>query len=181
MEAVLFQHLVDTWYDRLYRFALSLARNTDDACDLTQEAFARFAEKGHELRDRNKAKSWLFTVLYREFLNSRRLRLREVSGEVDGFLDQQPAEPTESKFAIDAKAAVAALMELDENFRVPLSLFYLESHSYKEIAEVLNVPIGTVMSRISRGKEQLRKKLEDGVRGTANIVQMPPQKGQRHG
>jgi RNA polymerase sigma-70 factor (ECF subfamily) len=181
MEGVLFQHLVDAWYDRLYRFAFSLSRNGDDAFDLTQQTFARFAEKGSSLRDRNKAKSWLFTVLYREFLNSRRSRLREVSGDADGLIEQQPAEPSQSSFAIDVQAAMSALLELEENFRVPLSLFYLESHSYREIAEVLNIPIGTVMSRISRGKEQLRRRLETGAAGAPNVVQMPPQKGQRHG
>jgi len=181
MDGLMFQHLVDAWYDRLYRFAFSLARNGDDALDLTQQTFARFAEKGQSLRDQGKAKSWLFTVLYREFLNSRRVRVREVSGDVDGFIEQQPSEPAQSSFAVDVQVAMKALTELDENFRVPLTLFYLESHSYKEIAEVLNIPIGTVMSRISRGKEHLRRKLESGTGGAANVVQMPPQKGQRHG
>ncbi len=70
----MFQRLIDTWYDPLYRFALSRSRNGDDALDLTQSTFARWAEKGHGLRDGDKAKSWLFTVLHREFLDSRRLK-----------------------------------------------------------------------------------------------------------
>ena len=77
MDAPLFQQLVDSWYDPLYRFALSLSRNGDEALDLTQQTFARWAEKGHGLRDSTKAKSWLFTVLYREFLTGRRHQQRE--------------------------------------------------------------------------------------------------------
>lgn len=181
MEAALFQRLVDTWYDHLYRFALSLARNGDDALDLTQQTFARYAEKGHSLRDASKAKSWLFTVLYREFLNSRRLRLRESTTEKEDFFDHQPAEATQSAYAADAPGALAALTQLDETFRAPLVLFYLENHSYKEIAEILDVPIGTVMSRISRGKEQLRRKLQSGTRDAGKIVQLPTNPAERHG
>ena len=90
MDPSTFQQLIDAWYDPLYRFALSLARNGDDALDLTQQTFARWAEKGHTLRDKDRAKSWLFMVLYREFLDSRRLRQREVLGEVEVALDRQP-------------------------------------------------------------------------------------------
>lgn len=160
MEGGIFQQLVDTWYDSLYRFALSLSRNADDALDLTQQTFARWAEKGHGLRDSSKAKTWLFTVLYREFLNSRRLRLRETTVAEEGFFEGIPGEDRSSPRAFDGQQALAALREIDATFRVPLVLFYLENHSYREIAEILQVPIGTVMSRISRGKEQLRRRLQ---------------------
>jgi hypothetical protein len=94
MDASHFQQLIDTWYDPLYRFALSLARNSDDALDLTQQTFARRAEKGHTLREQDRAKSWLFTVLYREYLDSRRQEQREVPGETEALLDgQSPTRP----------------------------------------------------------------------------------------
>ncbi len=183
MDASFFQQLVDTWYDPLYRFALSLSRNGDEAMDLTQQTFARWAEKGHGLRDSGKAKSWLFTVLYREFLNNRRSRLRESPPSDENYFDSVPAEESGPLRSIDGQQALAALREIDEVFRAPLVLFYLESHSYKEIAEVLDVPIGTVMSRIARGKEQLRRKLrsrEDGKIG--KIVPLPSStKGNHHG
>ncbi|MDE3084029.1 MAG: RNA polymerase sigma factor [Verrucomicrobiota bacterium] len=179
MKAELFQRLVDTWYDSLYRFALSLSRNGDDALDLTQQTFARWAEKGHGLRDQDKAKSWLFTVLYREFIDARRLRQREVSDEA--ALDRQPPEPCPIAIRIDSNTAMAALRELDPTFRAPLALFYLENHSYKEIAEILDVPIGTVMSRISRAKEQLRIKLQNAAAGPAKVVPMRLWKEDHHG
>lgn len=183
MDAPFFQQLVDTWYDPLYRFALSLSRNGDEALDLTQQTFARWAEKGHGLRDTSKAKSWLFTVLYREFLTNRRSRLRESPPADETYFDSVPSDDNGPSRSIDGQQALTALREIDEVFRAPLVLFYLENHSYKEIAEILDVPIGTVMSRIARGKEQLRRKLrsrEDGQ--TGKIVPLPPStKGTHHG
>jgi len=70
---------------------------------------------------------------------------------------------------------------LDETFRAPVSLFYLESHSYKDIAEILDIPIGTVMSRIARGKEHLRTKLQIAAAGPGKVVPMRPSKGEQHG
>jgi len=181
MEASTFQQLIDAWYDPLYRFALSLARNGDDALDLTQQAFAKWAEKGHTLRDKDRAKSWLFMVLYREFLDSRRLKQREVLGEVEAALDKQPVARLTAGSGIDAATVIAALGMLDETFRAPVSLFYLESHSYKDIAEILDIPIGTVMSRIARGKEHLRTKLQIAAAGPGKVVPMRPSNGEQHG
>jgi RNA polymerase sigma factor (sigma-70 family) len=184
MDPSTFKRLIDAWYDPLYRFALSLSRNADDALDLTQQTFARWAEKGGTLRDPAKAKSWLFMVLYREFLNSRRLRQREVLGDTDAGLELEPVRSNSAETRIDSGTAIAALWELDEIFRVPITLFYLENHSYKEIADVLDLPIGTVMSRISRAKVQLRQKLQDppAAQKTENkVVPMPPAKGSHHG
>jgi RNA polymerase sigma-70 factor (ECF subfamily) len=178
MDSSMFQRLIDSWYDPLYRFALSLSRNADDALDLTQQTFARWAEKGSTLRDSDKAKSWLFMVLYREFLDTRRLRQREVLGEAEAALDRNPVKSSNAaETKIDSGTALAALWELEEIFRVPLTLFYLENHSYKEIAEILNLPIGTVMSRISRAKEQLRQKLQNTSATQNKIVPMPRAKG----
>src|ERR1700679_1691435 len=71
-----FEEIVDRYYPMLYRFALSLARNEPDACDLTQQTFSVWAKKGHLLRDATKVKSWLFTTLCREFISVRRRELR---------------------------------------------------------------------------------------------------------
>lgn len=161
MDPTDFEHIVNTWYDPLYRFALSLARNTEDALDLTQSTFARYAEKGRHVNDPQKAKSWLFTVLYRDFISQRRRSWRLVFDS-----DAMPAVPSGdpdhfgADKIIDCAAALAALVELDEHFRAPLTLFYLQELSYREIAQVLNLPIGTVMSRLTRGRLALRRALE---------------------
>jgi RNA polymerase sigma-70 factor (ECF subfamily) len=156
-----FQNLVEQYYAELYRFAFSLARNGDDASDLTQQTFAIFARKGDDLRDPAKCKSWLFTTLYREFLKeaSRSKRIVSMDGE-----DASPGDlavsniPSPSRTA-EHHEALEALASLEESHRSVLSLFYLDHCPYHEIAEILGVPIGTVMSRISRAKEALRERL----------------------
>ncbi len=149
-----FAALVESHYAGLFRFALSLAREESGAADLTQQTFLKWARHGDQLRDRSKAKTWLFTTLHREFLAARR-KIRDVAGEEE--LESLPAPRVEAGDQIDAKAAVAALAALDESYRAPVAMFYLEDMSYAEIAECLEIPIGTVMSRLSRGRERLRK------------------------
>jgi len=168
-----FTHLVDRYYAALYRFALSLARSQADACDLTQQTFYVWATKGHTLRDTAKAKTWLFTTLYREFLRGRRRDTRLTS------LEELP--PGENDIAddeidrlrqLDGTLVLEALGAVAEVFRAPLTLFYLEDLSYQEIAETLGVPVGTVMSRLSRGKDQLRAALAAQAQGP-QIVPFP--------
>jgi len=155
-----FQALVDLHYEDLYRFAFSLARNPSDASDLTQHAFAVFAQKGDQIREAARAKSWLFTTLYREFLRQKNREQRSVP------LDALPPEAVETAVEpeiegeSDKREVLALLASLDEEQRAILGLFYLKQNSYKEIAQILGIPMGTVMSRISRAKEALRKKME---------------------
>ncbi len=158
-----FQQLVDDHYQALYRFAYSLAKSPDRASDLVQQVFCVWAQKGHQLKDRSKAKTWLFTTLYREFLGQARRRTRFPEDDIEDSDYQLSAEETDTPRHMDAKHAVVLLASLDETFRAPLTLFFLQQHSYKEISSILDIPIGTVMSRISRGKEQLRKKMKDEV------------------
>ncbi|MCH7224542.1 RNA polymerase sigma factor [Haloferula sp. A504] len=155
-----FQDLVDAHYEALYRFALSLSKNRETAADLVQQTFCIWARKGGQLRDRSKAKTWLFTTLHREFLaharKARRFSDEELTEAVAGRVE---ATEDESDRHLDGQRALELLGELDETFRAPIVLFYLQQHSYKEIAEILDVPIGTVMSRISRAKAMLRRRM----------------------
>lgn len=156
-----FEQLVDRYYAPLYRFALSLAKSASEASDLTQQTFYLWASKGHQLRDRSKVKSWLFTTLYREYVSTYRHNTKFQHVElVDAAADLPSIAPSIFN-DIDGGTVVAALAQVDDAFRAPLTLFYLEELSYKEIADVLEVPIGTVMSRLSRGKTQLRQLLLD--------------------
>ena len=160
MSSEVFSQLVDAHYLPLYRFALSLAKNSADAGDLVQQTFFIWATKGHGLRETTKAKSWLFTTLYREFLRGRRRDARATSIEdLPPGETEVAAEEIDRVAKMDAASVVAALHKVDEVFRAPLTLFYLEDLSYQEIADALDVPIGTVMSRLSRGKAQLRAAL----------------------
>ena len=158
-----FEKLVEDFYMPLYRFALSLSRRESDAADLTQQTFFLWASKGHQLRDESKVKTWLFTSLYREFLGRKRRQDRFVEAENNAEAIGALTVPAAVVNQLDGEIVHRALLELEEIYRAPLTLFYLQQHSYKEIAETLEIPIGTVMSRISRGKEQLRKALADDL------------------
>jgi RNA polymerase sigma factor (sigma-70 family) len=154
-----FQQLVDRHYAALYRFGISLSGNAEAASDLVQQTFFLWASKGHQLRDSAKAKSWLFTTLYREYLATYRRSVKFPQVELDDATVELPTLEPAMLDEVDGATVVDALARLEEVYRAPLTLFYLQDLSYKEIAEVLEVPIGTVMSRLSRGKEQLRRLL----------------------
>ncbi len=174
MSNPVFTQLVDAHYGALYRFALSLARSEADACDLVQQTFYIWATKGAALRDAAKAKTWLFTTLYREFLRGRR-RDGRVTALEDLSPEEQdlPAETIDHVRRLDGVQVVEMLQQVDEVFRAPLTLFYLEDLSYQEIADTLEVPVGTVMSRLSRGKAQLRAALARNAAATAGSKIVP--------
>jgi len=177
-----FQQLVDRHYVPLYRFALSLSKSEADAADLTQQTFFLWASKGNQLRDRSKARSWLFTTLYREFLSRRRHEIRFPEVELDDVHEEEMSISTNLS-AFDSATVLQALGEVEEPFRAPLTLFYLQQFTYHEIADVLDVPIGTVMSRLSRGKAQLRKRLlsKEEVLGNKVIALQSDRREELHG
>ena len=154
-----YEQAVNSFYEGLYRFAHSLAGNADDACELTQEAFARLLTKGGQLRDRSKVKAWLFTTLYRTFLGWKRRETRHPHFEIGSVEDELPSVTPDLVDKLENQAVGDSLLEIEERYRVPLALFYFENHSYEEISELLDVPIGTIMSRLSRAKELMRKSL----------------------
>ena len=154
-----YEQAVNSFYEGLYRFAHSLAGNADDACELTQEAFARLLANGGQLRDRSKVKAWLFTTLYRIFLGWKRRETRHPHFEIGSVEDELPSVTPDLVDKLENQAVGDALLEIEERYRVPLALFYFENHSYEEISELLDVPIGTIMSRLSRAKELMRKSL----------------------
>jgi RNA polymerase sigma-70 factor (ECF subfamily) len=145
----------------LYQFALSLSGSEAEAGDLTQQTFYIWARKGHQLRDAAKVKTWLFTTLHREFLKSRRRQSHFPHQHLDAVQRELPAVPPPTVNELDAGEVLAALQRVDELYRAPLVLFYLEDFSYKEIAAALDVPLGTVQSRIARGKAQLQHLLTE--------------------
>ncbi|MCC5790269.1 MAG: RNA polymerase sigma factor [Opitutales bacterium] len=172
MKANEFQLLVDEYYEPLYRFAFSLAKTPEDAADLTQQTFATWAKKQHQIRDRKKVKSWLFTTLYRDFLGQKQKKQRLVMEEPE--LPDRLPDPVPEKYLhqIDSKILLSCLDEMDENYRAPLSLFYLEDVSYRDISEILDLPIGTVMSRLNRAKAQLRDRITEKFK-KSDLISFP--------
>jgi RNA polymerase sigma factor (sigma-70 family) len=166
--------LVDSFYSALYRFALSLSRKESDAADLVQQTFYIWALKGHQLREESKVKTWLFMTLYREFLARRRHgdRFIDIVDDDTRLVDPPHLSPAAVN-ALDAATVQDALHQLEARYRAPLTLFYMQQHSYREIADILSIPQGTVMSRISRGKAELRKALQDSIEyGARKLVHM---------
>ena len=152
-----FEQIVSQHYEPLYRFAFSLTGTEADACDLTQQTFYIWATREHQLRDRSKVKSWLFTILHREFLNIRKRAVRFPHFELSDAIEDLPTISPEVVSTLDSARVLEFLGEIQEPYRAALTLFYLEDYSYKEIANILEVPIGTVRSRISRGIAQLQR------------------------
>ena len=175
-----YAELVDAHYQALFRFGMSLTHNVDRASDLVQETFCIWAAKNAQLRDRSKAKTWLFTTLHREFLNQRRRAARFSDEPLDEAKAEAVLAPDDdAERQMDGQRAMELLVSLEEVYRAPLALFYLQQHSYKEIAEILDIPIGTVMSRLSRGKEMLRRRMtSEPSSAPKNILHLEPGEGQ---
>jgi RNA polymerase sigma-70 factor (ECF subfamily) len=168
-----FEKLVDLYYRDLYRFAFSLTRKEADAADLTQQTFYIWARKGHQLRVLANVKGWLFTTLHREFLQTRR-RQERISDQPlsEEIINQIPVVSADAINKIDSRAMLDLFDKIDKNYQAPLVLYYLEDLSYKEIAEMLDIPLGTVQSRIARGKMHLHQLLtgETGSKKTENTT-----------
>ena len=154
-----FEKLVALYYEPLYQFAFSLSRDESDACDLTQQTYCIWAAKGHQLRDASKVKTWLFTTLHREFLGSRRRQTRFPHVDLEQAEPELPSVSPASISTHDTSQVLEALARLDEVYQAPVALFYLQDCSYIEIAEILQVPLGTVKSRLSRGISRLQAML----------------------
>ena len=154
-----FERLVEQYYGSLYRFAFSLTQSESDACDLTQQTFYVWATKGDQLRDASKVKSWLFTTLHREFLESRRRQSRFPHYELSQVDSELPTVSPARVNQLDSAHVLQALAQIEAVYQAPVALFYLEDYAYKEIAEILRVPMGTVKSRIARGIAQLHRAL----------------------
>jgi RNA polymerase sigma-70 factor, ECF subfamily len=152
------QQLVDDHYQALYRYAYRLSGTAGDAEDLTQEAFCQAQSKWAQLRDPQRARAWLFSILRNTYLHrlrtERRQRLVPVA-DLDSLAEPLP-EPLPP---VDPEQLQEALNELPEDFRTPIILFYFEDFSYRDIAEQMELPLGTVMSRLARAKASLRRRL----------------------
>lgn len=152
------QQLVQDHYQVLYRFAYRLSGSSQEAEDLTQETYCQANRKLAQLRDGARAKAWLFSILRNVYLHKLRSikRMQELSPEALAEIPERLPDPLPD---IDQVQLQKALNELPEDFRTPLLLFYFEDFSYRDIAEHLQVPLGTVMSRLARAKAHLRGRL----------------------
>jgi len=149
---------VDDHYELLYRYAYRLSGSAADAEDLTQEAFCKAQANLSQLRDPERAKAWLFRILRNTYLHRLRASKQEhtISLESVGELPDALPEPLPP---VDPERLQRVLNELPEAFRTPVILYYFEDFSYRDIAGQMDLPLGTVMSRLSRAKAHLRARL----------------------
>src|SRR5438105_15201884 len=152
------ERLVDEHYLPLYRYAYRLSGSSADADDLTQEAFCKAQACLSQLRDPGRAKPWLFRILRNVYLHKRRSERNHPCISLDGA-DELPGRLPDPLPAVDPQQLQDALNELPEAFRTPLILYYFDDFSYRDIAEQMELPIGTVMSRLARAKVHLRARL----------------------
>ncbi len=150
--------LVEEHYQALYRYAYRLSGSQADAEDLTQETFCKAQPQLGQLRDPARAKPWLFSILRNAYLHRARSDRAHRQVSLDAVGDV-PAAPPDELPDIAPEQLQRALSELPEGFRTPVILFYFEDMSYRDIAEQMDLPIGTVMSRLARGKAHLRERL----------------------
>ncbi len=173
------------YMERLYPAALRLTRNHHDAEDLIQEAFAKAYLSFHQFTPGTNLKAWLYRILISTFYSSRRKRQREPShvlaAEIyDGAgAPEQAAHPSAESQALESLAgsgAMQALSELPDTFRAAVYLADVEGYKYGEIADLMGTPVGTVMSRIHRGRQMLRARLrgqDSRARGQARPGRRP--------
>ena len=147
----------------LRRYARALLRNRADAEDLVQEALARAIARADSFQAGTNMRAWLFTILHNVHVNQVRSRASRPDEVTVESVENRLTTPARQEERVEVREMMRALDELPDEQRQVLLLVALEGLKYEEVAEMIGVPIGTVMSRLSRGREAVRAKLANGA------------------
>lgn len=160
--AALSEKLITEHHADVYRFACWLSGSPTAAEDICQETFLRAYRGIHTLREEEAARGWLLTITRNEFSRwCKRNRERNLPESAEECLEHHIASADEPSAFVEAEWVRKALDELPDNYRTAVMMYYFEEKTYAEISEVLDVPLGTVMSRLSRAKQHLKQHLQD--------------------
>lgn len=167
--AVSIADLLHEHYAFVYRVAYRLSGSPADAEDLTQQTYLQAQTHLSQLRERSRSRPWLASIVRNLFLRGKRHAAKLVAWNPDW----EPAAEVTAPETIDPQTLQEALAELPEEFRVPVVLFYFRELSYKDIAAELEIPLGTVMSRLARAKAHLRDRLGEKKRDEEPVSRPP--------
>jgi RNA polymerase sigma-70 factor (ECF subfamily) len=156
------RQLVVDHHAMIYRLAFRLTGNQADAEDVAQQTFLQAQQNLHQLRTPENPVPWLCAIARSCWMKSHRRRRPVSAAAIELNVDEVP-QPLAEDDEFDFERLQSALDELPPEYKLVVTMFYFEEASYKEIAEQLEIPIGTVMSRLARAKGQLRKRLVDAV------------------
>lgn len=170
----LFEDQALVYLDQLYGAALRYTRDPDDAEDLVQEVFAKAYRAFHQFEQGTNLRAWLYRILHNSYINLYRKRQRRPQEDLKEEFEDFSLYESLAEAGISAEREVLdtftaeevkqALADLPEQFRVAVYLADVEGFSYQEIAEIMDTPIGTVMSRLHRGRKSLQKALASYAR-----------------
>jgi RNA polymerase sigma-70 factor (ECF subfamily) len=168
--------LVERYERAVYHLAVRTLRDGEEAKDATQEAFFKAFRAIRTFRQGAKFSTWIFTIVYRVCCDRLARRKRYFGDELPDRADPAAGPQEQAESADEARRLRAAIDALPEKYRTVITLFHLQNKQYEEIAQVLDLPLGTVKTHLFRAKELLRKALEDAaptIRGDGQMTGRP--------
>lgn len=169
-----FGELIEMHQERIFNFAKRISGNYDEAAEITQDAFLRAFSSIKSFRNEAAFSSWMYRIVKNIFLDRKRIAEKNPTVSIDEhitteegdyqreFQDDKAAQPEDTLMTDEKQILIQQLlMELPEHHRIPLVLFHMENKSYEEISEIINLPLGTVKSRINRARLAFAEMLKD--------------------